>query len=89
MYHFCSKALYNQWHGGYSVVDYDDWCFSCNKILVPLKVDMFLVEHSTIIVWINTSNTVNYFKDLSSVVEHSVYVMIFSTLLGYLCNSGS
>ena len=89
MYHFCSQALYNQWHGGYNVVHYDDWCFSCNKIVVLLKVDMFLVEHSTIIVWINTSNTVNYFKDLSSVVEHSVYVMIFSTLLGYLCNSGS
>ena len=89
MYHFCSQALYNQWHGGYNVVHYDDWCFSCNKIVVLLKVDMFLVEHSTIIVWINTSNTVNYFKDLSSVVEHSVYVMLFSTLLGYLCNSGS
>ena len=88
MYHFCSQALYNQWHGGYNVVHYDDWCFSCNKIVVLLKVDMFLVEHSTIIVWINTSNTVNCFKDLS-VVEHSVYVMIFCTLLGYLCNSGS
>ena len=69
MYHFCSQALYNQWHGGYNVVHYDDWCFSCNKIVVLLKVDMFLVEHSTIIVWINTSNTVNYFKDLSSVVD--------------------